>query len=133
MKEIQGDDESRQRFSERHYVSIDSANFSWIVDGMDLAVNAGTEGTAWRARINNITVCGKTGTAENPHGEDHSIFIAFAPKENPRIAVSVFVENGGFGNIWAAPIASLVMEKYLTDSISRPALEEYVLQAIRPE
>jgi penicillin-binding protein 2 len=78
--------------------------------------------------MTDVVVCGKTGTAENPHGEDHSIFIAFAPKENPRIAVSVYVENGGFGNIWASPIASLMIEKYLNDTISRPYLEEYVLK-----
>ena len=133
MREIQDEADSRYRYSEKFFVSIDSANFTWIVDGMALAVNGGAGGTAWRARMNNITVCGKTGTAENPHGEDHSIFIAFAPKENPRIAVSVFVENGGFGNIWAAPIASLVIEKFISDSISRPALEDYVLKAIKPE
>ena len=133
MKEIQDDPGSKARYSEQFYTSIDSANFRWIIDGMDLAVNGGGGGTAWRARMSNITVCGKTGTAENPHGEDHSILIAFATKENPRIAVSVFVENGGFGNIWAAPIASLVIEKFINDSISRPALEDYVLKAIKPE
>jgi penicillin-binding protein 2 len=66
-----------------------------------------------------ITICGKTGTAQNPHGKDHSIFIAFAPKEDPKIAVAVYVENGGFGATWAAPIASLMIEKYLTGEISR--------------
>jgi len=133
MKEIQDEEDSRYRYGEKHYVSVDSANFTWIVDGMDLAVNGGASGTAWRARINNVKVCGKTGTAENPHGEAHSIFIAFAPKEKPAIALSVFVENGGFGNIWAAPIASLVIEKFVSDSISRPDLEDYVLKAFKQE
>jgi penicillin-binding protein 2 len=71
-------------------------------------------------------VCGKTGTAQNPHGKDHSIFIAFAPKENPKIAIAVYVENAGFGATWAAPIASLMIEKYLTDTITRPWIEQHV-------
>jgi penicillin-binding protein 2 len=73
-------------------------------------------------------MCGKTGTAENPHGKDHSIFIAFAPKENPKIAIATYVENAGFGATWAAPISSLLIEKYLHDSISRPDLEKRMLE-----
>jgi penicillin-binding protein 2 len=132
VKEIQDQEEIDQRFLQKHYTSVDSVYFEIMVNGMDLAVNGGSGSTAWRAKIPDIIVCGKTGTAENPHGEDHSIFIAFAPKENPEIAVSVYVENGGFGNIWASPIASLMIEKYLNDSISRPYLEEYVLNGLRP-
>jgi penicillin-binding protein 2 len=132
VKQIQDQEEIDQRFLQRHYTTIDSVYFEQVVNGMDLAVNGGSGSTAWRARVPTITVCGKTGTAENPHGEDHSIFIAFAPKEKPEIAVSVYVENGGFGNIWAAPIASLMIEKYLNDSISRPDLEEYVLNGLNP-
>ena len=82
-------------------------------------------------RVNHFTICGKTGTAENPFGEDHSIFIAFAPQYMPEIAISVYVENGGFGNIWAAPIAGLMAEKYLYDSISKPYMEDYVLKGVR--
>ena len=63
-------------------------------------------------------VCGKTGTAQNPHGEDHSIFIAFALRVNPKIAIAVYIENAGFGGVWAAPIASLMIEKYLTKNIN---------------
>jgi penicillin-binding protein 2 len=133
VKEIQDQQEIDQRFLQKHYTSIDSVHFETVVNGMDLAVNGGSGSTAWRARMADIIVCGKTGTAENPHGEDHSIFIAFAPKEKPEIAVSVYIENGGFGNIWAAPIASLMIEKYLNDSISRPYLEEYVLNGIGPD
>ena len=81
-------------------------------------------GTASIAKFDTITICGKTGTAQNPHGKDHSLFVAFAPRENPQIAIAVMVENAGFGATWAAPIASLMMEKYLRDSISRPTLEE---------
>ena len=75
--------------------------------------NAVLSGTARLAYIPDIPVCGKTGTAENPHGEDHSIFFCFAPRENPRIAVAVYVENAGFGGTYAAPIASLIVEKYI--------------------
>jgi penicillin-binding protein 2 len=85
-------------------------------------------GTATGARIENIEICGKTGTAQNPHGKDHSLFICFAPKENPRIAMAVIVENSGFGATWAAPIASLMIEKYLNDSISRLDMEERIMK-----
>jgi len=91
---------------------------------MELAVNGDAGSTARSAQIQNIIVCGKTGTAQNPHGEDHSIFVAFAPKDNPKIVIAVYVENGGFGATWAAPISSLMIEKYLNDTITRPWLEE---------
>ena len=76
----------------------------------------------------NYTICGKTGTAQNPHGEDHSIFIAFAPKEKPKIAIAVYVENGGWGSTWAAPIATLMIEQYLTDSITNKIQERFILE-----
>ena len=100
-----------------------------IIDGMDLAVNGepGTGSTARSALLNGITICGKTGTAENPHGEDHSIFVAFAPKEDPQIALAVYVEKGGWGSTYAAPLASLMIEKYMTDTISRPWVEERII------
>ena len=110
----------------KNLTTIDQEHFDLIVDAMQDVVE---RGTARRAKIEGITVCGKTGTAENPHGEDHSIFIAFAPKDKPKIAISVVVENSGFGGTWAAPIASLMIEKYLTDSISRPQVEERILNA----
>jgi penicillin-binding protein 2 len=87
-------------------------------------------GTATTARLKNIVVCGKTGTAQNPHGEDHSVFVGFAPRDNPKIAIAVLVENGGWGATWAVPIASLMMEKYLTDTITRPELEKRMLEGI---
>lgn len=76
-------------------------------------------------------MCGKTGTAENPHGSDHSVFMAFAPKDNPKIAISVYIENGVWGARYAAPIASLVIEKYLNDTISgnRGWVEERMMEA----
>ena len=81
-------------------------------------------GTAVIAQIPGINICAKTGTAQNPHGKNHSLFVAFAPKENPRIAVAIVVENAGFGATWAAPIGSLLMEKYLNDTISAKRLAE---------
>jgi penicillin-binding protein 2 len=83
-------------------------------------------GTGSIAYIPGQDVCGKTGTAQNPQGDDHSTFMAFAPRENPRIAISVYVENGKFGATVAAPIASLIMEQYLTDTIRRPELVEHI-------
>lgn len=109
-------------------MGINSEYFLPIIEGMRGVVDE-PGGTARRAKINGITVCGKTGTAQNPHGEDHSVFIAFAPMDNPKIAIAVYVENSGFGGTWAAPIASLMMEKYLTDSISDPLKEKRILEA----
>jgi penicillin-binding protein 2 len=88
-----------------------------------------TSGTARSALTPGIAICGKTGTAENPHGEDHSIFFAFAPKDDPQIAIAVYVEHGRFGGTIAAPIASLLIEKYINDSIApaRKYREDYVL------
>ena len=126
VKEIQGRDSIDARFYKKNYVGIDSVYFPPVIDGMELVVKSGT---ATRAYLPGISICGKTGTAENPHGKDHSIFIAFAPKENPKIAVAVFVENAGYGGTWAAPIASLMIEKYLNDSISRPYVEERIINA----
>ena len=77
-------------------------------------------GTSQLAKLSGLDVCGKTGTAQNPRGQDHSTFLSFAPKDNPKIAISVYVENGGFGASTALPIASLIEELYLTDTITRP-------------
>jgi penicillin-binding protein 2 len=86
-------------------------------------------GTAYQSRIPHIEICGKTGTVQNPHGDDHSVFFAFAPRHNPKIAIAVVVENGGHGSTWAAPIASLMIEKYLTDTITKPKyFLDYVLK-----
>ncbi len=128
VKDIQGQRSIDPRFTEKRFTTIDSAVFNPVVEGMDLAVNGGAGSTAYWARLKDIIICGKTGTAQNPHGEDHSIFIAFAPKENPQIAVSVVVENAGFGSSYAAPIASLLIEKYLTDSITRTWIEKRILE-----
>jgi penicillin-binding protein 2 len=99
---------------EKHLVPVAQHHFTPVKDGMEMAVLAGT---ATRAQVPGISVCGKTGTSQNS-GTDHSVFYAFAPKENPKIAIAVFIENAGFGGTHAAPIASLMIEKYLTGKIS---------------
>ena len=81
------------------------------------------------AHVDSLDICGKTGTAQNPRGADNSVFICFAPKDNPKIALAAYVENGGFGAAYAAPIASLMVEKYLKGKTSRPELEERMMQA----
>jgi penicillin-binding protein 2 len=113
-----------QLFVTKHSISIDTANFEKIVLGMEAVVKGGT-GTV--AALKDIIVCGKTGTAQNPHGKDHSIFIAFAPKDNPKIAIVVVVENAGFGSTYAAPIASLMIEKYLKGEVTNKEREQSML------
>jgi penicillin-binding protein 2 len=93
-----------------------------------LEVFEGEHGTARWAKLEGVKICGKTGTVQNPHGKDHSIFVAFAPMENPKIAMSVIVENSGYGSTWAAPIASLMIEQYLNDTITRKRLEKRILE-----
>ena len=119
------------KYKERQYTMVDTTHFHTAVEGMYMAVNGGGSagGTAFAARIPGLDVCGKTGTAQNPHGKDNSVFICFAPKDNPRIAVAAYVENAGFGATWALPVASLMLEKYLTGEISpqRKYLEDRLL------
>ena len=124
VKRVEGEDSLDRRFYERHYTKVDPKHFEPIVEGMWRGVNVG--GTSTAARLEGWDVCGKTGTAQNPHGRDHSTFLSFAPKDNPRIAISVYVENGGFGASAALPIASLLEEYYLTDTIRRPELLERI-------
>ena len=124
VKEIEGQDSIDRRFYERQYTMVDAKHFEPIVEGMWRGVNVG--GTSTQARLPGLDVCGKTGTAQNPRGRDHSTFLTFAPKDNPRIAISVYIEHGGFGATTALPIASLLEEYYLTDTIRRPELLERV-------
>lgn len=124
IKHIEGRDSIDRRFYERQYTLVDSVHFVPIVEGMWRGVNVW--GTSGGARLEGWDVCGKTGTAQNPNGRDHSTFLSFAPKDNPKIAVSVYVEHGGFGASVALPIASLIEELYLTDTICRPELVERV-------
>ncbi len=111
VKKINNRDNSKAEFKTKHWCSVDTSYFQIVIDGMEDVVN---HGTAYIARIPGIAICGKTGTAQNPHGKDHSVFFAFAPKDNPKIAIAVVIENAGFGATWAAPIASLMIEEYLT-------------------
>jgi penicillin-binding protein 2 len=112
----------------RRYTGIASKHYEAVVNGMRKAVAGGT---CYRANLPDIEVCGKTGTAQNK-GKDHSIFMAFAPKDNPKVAISVLVENGGFGATNAVPIARLMLEKYLNGGISEADkwLEESIINAI---
>jgi len=125
VKSIGADHFIDKRFITRHKISIDSTNFEFIVQGMEASVNSGTSTIA---ALKDIIVCGKTGTAQNPHGKNHSVFIAFAPKDNPKIAIAVYVENAGFGATFAAPIASLMIEKYLRGEITNKAREKNMLE-----
>ncbi len=131
VKAIDGLDGIEPRFNMKNQSTIDSVWFNYVVEGMDMAVNGppGSGSTGRIAAIPGITVCGKTGTSQNPHGNDHSVFVAFAPKHDPKIAIAVYVENAGFGATWAAPIASLMIEKYLNGNISRTWLEERMLES----
>lgn len=103
---------------------VDKKELSVIKDGMRRVVEHG--GGRYYADLDSIEIAGKTGTAQNPHGEDHGWFICFAPKDDPQIAVAVLIENGGYGSISAAPIASLLVEKYLKGKIDRPYVYNYV-------
>jgi penicillin-binding protein 2 len=114
------------QFQEKHHTTIDSAHFRVAVEAMQRVVESGTG--QYRAKLKDIIVCGKTGTVQNDPLPDHSVFIAFAPKNNPKIAVSVYVENAGQGARAAASIASLMIEKYLLGGTERPTIEEYVLR-----
>ncbi len=105
----------KREYTERNYVGIDSQYFEPVINGMQAVVE---DGTAIRSKIPGIVMCGKTGTAQNSHGDSHSVFVAFAPRDNPKIAIAVVVENSGEGAHWAAPIASFLVEKYLKGYIS---------------
>ncbi len=126
IKEIKGR-EIDKRFRTKNHTLVDPKYFDPIVEGMWRVVHE-PGGTARRARTEGLNVCGKTGTAQNPHGEDHSIFIAFAPKDNPKIAIAVYVENAGFGGTWAAPIASLMIEKYINGEVKQDKKEKRILE-----
>lgn len=125
VKEIQ-DTVMDPEWSEKRYPTIAAHHYEAIAEGMHMAVMGGT---CRKAAIPGIEVCGKTGTAQNPHGNDHSAFMGFAPFENPKIAVCAYIENGGWGATYGVPIGSLVMEKYLNGEIApqRKYLEQQML------
>ncbi len=114
----------------RHSLEINAKHFAVVKEGMHRVMKNGTG--RWY-QINGIESAGKTGTAQNPHGKDHAIFIGFAPVENPQIAVAVVVENAGFGATWAAPVASLLMEQYLTGTVHRNGLKKKISESVLNE
>jgi len=133
LKEMEGE-KLDTAFTNRQYTNIEPKHFDPVIQGMEWAVNGGGSGSTARVaslKDVGIIMCGKTGTSENPHGENHSIFMAFAPKDNPKIAIAIVVENAGYGATWAAPIVSLMIEKYLTGKISdkRKWQEERIIKA----
>ncbi len=130
VKDIKGESIDK-KFTVKNVTTIDKQHFDPIIQGL-FDVFENKNGTAHRSRVEGIEICGKTGTAENftkidgkrTQLTDHSIFIAFAPKDNPKIAIAVFVENGYWGSRWAGPIATLMIEKYLKGETSRKYLED---------
>lgn len=126
VKAIGSPDQANERYNQQHHTSIDSVHFEIMAEAMHRVV---TEGTGQFSRIPGIEMAGKTGTVQNPHGENHSVFIAFAPVENPRIAVSVVIENAGYGSTWAAPVASLMIEQYLNGTTRREWFKQRILDA----
>ncbi len=115
----------RPEYNQKHIVGIDKQHFETIIGGMADAYRMGTVSPV--AIIDGLEICGKTGTAQNPRGEDHSVFIAFSPRVNPKICIAVYVENAGFGGAVAAPVATLMIEKYLKRKISKEWGEKIVL------
>jgi penicillin-binding protein 2 len=119
----------KHEYTVKNYVGVDAQYFEPVINGMQSVVDYGT---GQGSKIPGIVMCGKTGTAQNPHGKNHSLFVAFAPRDNPKIAIAVVVENSGDGGTWAAPIASFIVEQYLKGSISkRPSgiYPEYYINA----
>jgi len=121
-----------KKFTTKNYTTVEERHFKVAIEAMSDVVRSGT---ARRAFIPDIEVCGKTGTVQNSKGEDHSVFMAFAPRNNPKIAIAVYIENAGFGGSWAAPIASLMIEKYVNGEVKRLDEEKRVIDAnlITPE
>jgi len=116
-----------QKFKEKHFAAVQKEEYYLnVIDGMERTMEPG--GTAPGAKIKGIRMCGKTGTAQNPHGNDHAVFQAFAPREQPKIAIACIVENAGTGGSYAAPIVSLMIEKFLTGKITRTEYEENILK-----
>lgn len=116
MKKIGKNGDKNQKFKIKYNTGVQEEHFISVINAMEQVVKSGT-GTA--AQIDSVNVCGKTGTVENKNFNDHSVFIAFAPKENPKIAIAVYVEYGKWGGTWAAPISSVMIEKYLKNNLSK--------------
>lgn len=138
VKGIGNDRHIDPKYKEKHYVGIDANYFDPVIDGMQDAVNSSI-GTAVESRLpGGLIMCGKTGTVQNNLGKNHSVFIGFAPRDNPKIAIAVIIENGGYGGTYAAPIASYITEKYLTDTLSGrwihgASIDKYMADNLLPE
>ncbi len=128
VRSISRNKQFEEKKYEKKYTLVEPRNFDPVVEGMYRAYS-GSHGTARRYQMDTIMMCGKTGTVQNPHGENHSLFIAFAPKDNPKIAIAVVVENGGYGNTYGTPIATLMIAKYLLREFERPPYEEDLFNA----
>ncbi|TWP27803.1 peptidoglycan glycosyltransferase [Apibacter muscae] len=126
VKAINGTPISDPNFIKPKYTKVDRKYFDIVNEGMELVV---LSGTGRRIYTKTFSQEGKTGTSQNPHGRDHSIFVLIAPADKPKIAIAVVVENGGFGGTYAGPIASLVAEKYLTGNVERKSMEESIIKA----
>jgi len=127
VKQIGVGGKPRDEYLVRYDTGIDTAHFTTIINAMEKVVGPG--GTAGRAKLKDIVICGKTGTVQNEPKEDHAVFVCFAPKDDPKIAMAVYVENAGFGGTWAAPIASMMIEKYLNDTVSNVSEKKRILEA----
>lgn len=125
VKEIDGNPIKDTLYTRKNKVLVDQKHFPIMIEGMQDVI---TKGTGRSILTKSFTQAGKTGTAQNPHGQDHSIFILFAPVEDPKIAIAVTIENGYWGSRWAAPMATLIAEKYLTDTIERKHLYDRMIQ-----
>jgi penicillin-binding protein 2 len=127
IKGIGNNKQIHSKFKLRHYVGVQNPEYYMnVIDGMQFCLDGGT---GYASRVKDIVICGKTGTAQNPHGKDHAVFLAFAPRDNPKIAIACLVENAGFGGVWSAPIVTLMIEKYLKGKTDRPEIEKRMLDA----
>lgn len=125
VKAIGTKETPNSRYNQRINSGIESKYFDPVIDGMKLVM---TSGTGRFAQIDSIEMAGKTGTAQNPHGRDHSVFACFGPVDHPQIAVFVLVENGGWGATVAAPIATLIAEYYIRREVKRTDLEKRMME-----
>ena len=127
IKGIGNDKQINSKFKLKHFVGVQEPEYYQnVIDGMQMCLDGGT---GYHSRVKDIVICGKTGTAQNPHGKDHAVFLAFAPRENPQIAIACIVENAGFGGTWSAPIVTLMIEKYLKGKTDRPEMEKRMMEA----
>ncbi len=124
-----GNEKNKTKYSSQKNISSINVEYIDVVRQGMMEVFEGDHGTARAYKLDSITMAGKTGTADNPHGKPHSNFIAFAPVDNPKIAICVIVENAGFGSTYAAPIATLMIEKYITRTVKRKDLEDRMINA----